>query len=37
MAQNTDEPELFSTATVVVSTVDENDNKLVDYCMIGGF
>ncbi|CAL8113890.1 unnamed protein product [Orchesella dallaii] len=27
VAQNTDEPELFSTATVIVSTVDENDNK----------
>jgi len=27
VAQNTDEPDLFSTATVYVLTVDENDNK----------
>jgi hypothetical protein len=27
VAQNTDEPELFSTATVSVTTIDENDNR----------
>jgi hypothetical protein len=29
VAQNTDEPELFSTVTISLSTIDENDNRQV--------